>query len=109
APQRPPIVLQRWSVKRIALAAAMLAVTNVAVFEAGDAFFPKARNLGVSAPGCGTGHSMILSAQAVPSAAMLPCVAALPSGWSIGGADIASGKTSLRLDSDRAGTAAMPG
>jgi hypothetical protein len=29
---------------------------------------------------------MILSAQAVPSAAMLPSIAALPSGWSIGGA-----------------------
>ena len=55
----------------------------------------------------GTGHSMILSAQAVPSAAMLPCIAALPSGWSIGGADIASGKTTLRLDSDRAGPGAI--
>ena len=50
---------------------------------------------------------MILSAQAVPSAAMLPCIAALPAGWSIGGADISSGKTSLWLDSDRAGPAAI--
>jgi len=59
------------------------------------------------APSCGTGHSMILSAQAVPSAAMLPCIAALPSGWSIGGADISSGKASLQLDSDRAGPRAV--
>ena len=50
---------------------------------------------------------MILSAQAVPSAAMLPCIAALPSGWSIGGADISSGKVSLWLDSDRAGPQAI--
>ena len=50
---------------------------------------------------------MILSAQAVPSAAKLPCIAALPSGWSIGGADISSGKARLWLDSDRAGTAAI--
>ena len=50
---------------------------------------------------------MILSAQAVPSAAMLPCVAALPSGWSIGGADISSGEVRLWLDSDRAGPAAI--
>jgi membrane-associated phospholipid phosphatase len=107
APERPPIVLQRWSIKRVALAAATLAVITAAVFETGDAFFPGGRNLGVYAPSCGTGHSMILSAQAVPSAAMLPCVSALPSGWSIGGADIASGKTSLRLDSDRAGTGAI--
>src|SRR5580704_14515945 len=92
APQRQPIVLQRWSIRRVALAVAMLALITAAVGETGDAFFPAARNLGVHAPACGTGHSMILSAQAVPSAALLPCIAALPSGWSIGGADIASGK-----------------
>jgi hypothetical protein len=50
---------------------------------------------------------MILSAQAVPSAALLPCLAALPSGWSIGGADISSGKSSFWLDSDRAGPRAI--
>ena len=105
-PQRPPIVLQRWSIRRVALAAAMLAIITAAVFETGDAFFPAARNLGARAPACGTGHSMILSAQAVPSAALLPCIAALPSGWSIGGADIVSGKASFWLDSDRAGARA---
>jgi membrane-associated phospholipid phosphatase len=106
APQRPPIVLQRWSIRRIALAAAMLAVTVIALFIGVQAVKPVG-NLGASAPSCGTGHSMILAAQAVPSAAMLPCLAALPSGWSIGGADISSGKVSLSLDSDRAGTAAI--
>jgi hypothetical protein len=107
APARPPIVLQRWSIRRIALAVAMLALITVAVGETWNAFFPAARNLGVHAPACGTGHSMILSAQAVPSAALLPCIAALPSGWTIGGADIASGKSSLWLDSDRAGPRAV--
>ena len=100
APARPPITLQRWSIRRVALAVAMLAIIIAAVFETGNVFFPAARDLGVYPPACGTGHSMILSAQAVPSAALLPCVAALPSGWTIGGADIASGKTSLRLNSD---------
>ncbi|HTQ87990.1 MAG TPA: hypothetical protein VMK84_00705, partial [Streptosporangiaceae bacterium] len=107
APARPPIVLQRWSIRRIALAAAMLAIITAAVFSAGDAFFPAARNLGARAPACGTGHSMILAAQAVPSAALLPCLAALPAGWSIGGADIASGTSSFWLDSDRAGPRAL--
>jgi membrane-associated phospholipid phosphatase len=107
APQRPPITLQRWSIRRVALAVAMLAIITAAVFETGDAFFPAGRNLGVHAPACGTGHSMILSAQAVPSAALLPCIVALPSGWSVGGADISSGKTSLWLDSDRAGPRAV--
>ncbi|HEV3288360.1 MAG TPA: hypothetical protein VG123_05150, partial [Streptosporangiaceae bacterium] len=105
APPRKPIVLQRWSIRRIALAAAMLAVITVAVGETGNAFFPAARNLGAYAPSCGTGHSMILSAQAVPSAALLPCIAALPAGWSVGGTDIASGKASFSLNSDRAGPA----
>ena len=107
APQRPPIVLQRWNIRRIAVAAAMLAIIAAAVGETGNAFLPAAENLGAYAPSCGTGHSMILSAQAVPSAAMLPCLAALPSGWSIGGVDISSGKVRLRLDSDRAGPAAI--
>ena len=107
APQRPPIMLQRWSIRRVALAAAMLAIITAAVFVGADAFFPAARDLGARAPACGTGHSMILSAQAVPSAALLPCITALPSGWSIGDADIVSGKASFWLDSDRAGPRAL--
>jgi hypothetical protein len=107
APQRPPIVLQRWSIRRVALAATMLAIITAAVFEGGDAFLPAAQNLGARDLTCGTGHSMILSAQAVPSAAVLPCIVALPSGWQVGGADVSSGKASLWLDSDRAGPRAV--
>ena len=50
---------------------------------------------------------MILSAQAVPSAAMLPCLTALPPGWHAGGADIASGRARFWLNSDLAGPAAI--
>ena len=107
APQRPPIVLQRWSIRRVGLAAAMFGAIVIAVVGAGDAFFPSARNLGVDAPTCGTGHSMILAAQAVPSAALVPCVAALPPGWRVGGADIISGHATFWLDSDRAGVRAV--
>ncbi len=106
APQRPPIALQRWSVRRVALAAAVLAIAIVATFITVQTVTPVG-NLGASAPSCGTGPSMILSAQSVPSAASLPCIAALPSGWSIGGADIASGHTIFWLDSDRAGPHAI--
>jgi len=105
APERRPITLQRWSARRVILAAGMLVVTTVAVVGGGEAFFP-AENIGAHPPECGTGHSMILAAQAVPSAAALPCVAALPSGWQVGGVDIASGKVSFWLDSDRAGVRA---
>jgi hypothetical protein len=105
APPRPQIALQRWSIQRVALAAGVLGVTAVAVEVVVQIFFPF--NLGAYPPSCGTGPSMILSAQAVPSAAMLPCVAALPSGWSVGRADIASGRARMWLDSDRAGPHAV--
>jgi membrane-associated phospholipid phosphatase len=106
APQRPPIVLQRWSIRRVSLACAMLAALVVTVAVGVQAFFP-AGNIGAYAPQCDTGHSAILEAQAVPSAALVPCVAALPSGWSVGGADIASGHAKLWLNSDQAGDQAV--
>jgi tRNA A-37 threonylcarbamoyl transferase component Bud32 len=102
APQRRPIVLQRWSVWRVTLAAAMLAVFAVTIFFGVGLLLP-ANAPGVHAPDCGRGHTMILAAQAVPSAAFLPCIAALPAGWSVGGTDIASGKASFWLDSGQAG------
>jgi hypothetical protein len=46
---------------------------------------------------------MVLAAQAVPSAAVLPCLAELPSGWQVGSGDITSGRASFWLDSDQAG------
>jgi membrane-associated phospholipid phosphatase len=107
APARPPIVMQRWGLKRIGLALGMLAIIAATVSQTANAFIPHAQNLGVSAPACGTGHSTILSAQAVPSAALLPCIATLPPGWKAGGADITSGKARLWLDSDRAGPRAL--
>jgi tRNA A-37 threonylcarbamoyl transferase component Bud32 len=102
APQRRPIVLQRWSVRRVSLAAVMLAIFAVpAVFGVG--LLLPASDPGVHAPDCGTGHPMILAAQAVPSAAFLPCIAALPSGWAAAGAQIASGRATFQLDSGQAG------
>jgi hypothetical protein len=50
---------------------------------------------------------MVLTAQAVPTAAMLPCITALPSGWHVGGAEIASGHARFWLDSDQAGAHAV--
>jgi hypothetical protein len=106
APPREPIALQRWSFQRVALAFAVLGATVAAAVISAQAFFP-ARDLGAYPPVCGTGHSMILSAQAVPSAALLPCVAALPPGWHAAGADIVSGRTRFWLDSDQAGAHAV--
>jgi hypothetical protein len=106
APARKPIALQRWSLRRVGLAAVVFGAIALAVASAVQPFFPAA-NSGVYPPQCGTGHSMILAAQAVPSAALMPCVAALPAGWSVGGADIASGHAKFWLDSDQAGSQAV--
>jgi hypothetical protein len=46
---------------------------------------------------------LLLAAQAVPSATLLPCIEALPAGWSFGGSDVRSGDARFWLDSDRAG------
>jgi hypothetical protein len=50
---------------------------------------------------------MILAAQAVPSATLLPCIATYPAGWTYGGARVANGVFRVWLDSDRAGLAAV--
>jgi membrane-associated phospholipid phosphatase len=106
APPRKPIVLQRWSIRRVSLACAMLGATAVAVVVGGQVFYPL-QNPEALPPQCGTGHSLILTAQAVPSAAQVPCVAELPSGWQISMADIASGHAKFWLDSDQAGYQAV--
>jgi membrane-associated phospholipid phosphatase len=106
APRREPIALQRWGIRRVIAAAAMLGAAAIAV-GVGIAAFRPAEGIGAYPPACGTGHSMLLSAQAVPSSAMLPCIAALPSGWTPGGADIGNGHASFWLDSDQAGPRAV--
>ncbi|MGZ4499130.1 MAG: hypothetical protein ACXVXD_01720 [Nocardioidaceae bacterium] len=106
APPRKPIVLQRWSFRRVWLASGMLLAFFLAIVIGIQPFFP-AGNIGAYPPQCGTGHSVILAAQAVPSAAEAPCVAALPSGWSVGGADIHNGRAMFWLDSDQAGFHAL--
>jgi membrane-associated phospholipid phosphatase len=106
APPRRPIVLQRFEARRVITTAAMLGAAAVALAVTAAAFRP-AVNVTTPAPACGTGHAMIVSAQAVPSAAMLPCIAALPSGWTAAGAIVTNGRAAFWLDSDRAGARAV--
>ena len=56
-------------------------------------------------PACSSDASIfILSAQAVPSATLIPCTLPLPGGWSHGGTQVRAGLVRFWLDSDRAGT-----
>jgi hypothetical protein len=107
APERRPIPIQRWSVRRVLLALGMLLAFLIAIDAAISAFLP-AQNLPIEQPpSCGPGHATILSAQAVPTSSAIPCLAALPSGWTYGGGDIHSGSASFWLNSDQAGDRAV--
>ena len=50
---------------------------------------------------------LVLAAQSVPSATLLPCVQTLPVGWTFGGSDVRNGLDRFWLDSDRAGIHAV--
>ena len=78
--------------------------------------------MGIVASGCGqfrnsaiplcdvrdrNASSLILMAQAVPSAAYVPCISEFPAGWSYGGERLRNGRPEFWLDSDRAGFRAV--
>ena len=49
-------------------------------------------------PDCGTDDVMILMAQSVPSATAVPCLAAIPAGWEVGGLQIKRGRGRFQLE-----------
>ncbi len=107
APPRRPIALQRWSVRRVALALALVVGVVFAVSQTVSMLKP-AHDVEVSAsPDCGTGNLMILMAQSVPSATSIPCIATTPAGWKPGDVHVQRGHTSFSLDSDEAGDDAV--
>ena len=74
--------------------------------------------LGALGPACATSADLlpacpgypailVLAAQAVPSATVLPCVSDLPAGWSFSGSETIDGRFRFWLDSDRAGIHAV--
>jgi hypothetical protein len=60
-----------------------------------------------AAPTCDHGEVLILIAQSVPSATLVPCIAEFPVGWTFGGQHIDAGRSEFWLDSDRAGVRAV--
>ena len=107
APEQPRISLQRWSALRIGLAIFVVALVLFGV-QASAGLLTPAHDLGVDGtPTCGTGHLMVLSAQSVPAARVLPCIASLPAGWDVGGIQIDEERARFWLDSDVAGARAV--
>jgi tRNA A-37 threonylcarbamoyl transferase component Bud32 len=107
APQRPPIGIQRWSVRRVALAAGLVASLVVAVSTtvflltpAGDLEIP-------FSPTCEAESVTVLMAQSVPAATAVPCIEGLPTGLSFDRAIARNGEARFWLNSDRAGDDAV--
>ena len=106
APERRPISLQRWGPRRVLMAGALTAFTALALVFVYNSFTPAELPIDRD-PVCGTGDVMVLMAQAVPSATAVPCISALPAGWSVGGVRVHRGKGQFWLDTDRAGDHAV--
>jgi membrane-associated phospholipid phosphatase/tRNA A-37 threonylcarbamoyl transferase component Bud32 len=107
APTRPPISLQRWSPRRVALALSVCIVLLLSASQIIGMFLPT-HDLPIDrSPDCGVGNVMVLMAQSVPSATLLPCVASLPGGWHFGGVHVKRGRSTLWLKSDDGGSQAV--
>ena len=106
-----PVSIQRWSARRVgllALIAALVVVLGVPTISSA-----LNNDVAVNTPlnrtevGCTELETLWLMAQSVPSASQVPCVRALPVGWSVGNVAVNDGRSTLTLDHDRAGDRAL--
>lgn len=106
APERPPIAIQRWSVRRVGLAAAVVAGALL-VLAVGSTVFFSYDPQEVSSPDCAASTPALLYGQAVPTARYVPCVSALPVAWSVNDVEVQDGKGTMTVDAAALGTAAF--
>jgi tRNA A-37 threonylcarbamoyl transferase component Bud32 len=103
APQRRPIPIQRWSVKRVALALGVL-VTGLLLGLFTYGLLTPFRGVDVpDAPACNPQSTTVLLAQAVPGATAVPCVLGLPSGWISEGGTVQNGEARFTISSGATG------
>jgi tRNA A-37 threonylcarbamoyl transferase component Bud32 len=95
APPRKPIAIQRWSVRRVLLIVATVLLLLLTVLTGIAQFSPSQGDVGNAT--CGTGRTMQLMAQAVPTATKLPCIEDLPLGWGTEMATVARDRASFRV------------
>jgi membrane-associated phospholipid phosphatase/tRNA A-37 threonylcarbamoyl transferase component Bud32 len=105
-----PIRVQRWSRRRVALWTAILALVVLAAMNPDYLFNNEdavQTPLMVDNVGCADLEPLWLMAQSVPSASRVPCVRALPVGWTVAEVAVNGGRSVLTLDHDRAGDRAL--
>jgi tRNA A-37 threonylcarbamoyl transferase component Bud32 len=106
APERRPIGIQRWSVRRVALAAGLVVSLVVAVSTTVFLLTPRDSEIPFS-PTCEAQTVSVLMAQSVPTATAVPCIEAIPAGLSFDRATARNGEARFWLNSDRAGDEAV--
>ncbi|MGH8837124.1 MAG: phosphatase PAP2 family protein [Actinomycetes bacterium] len=107
APERRPIGIQRWNLRRIGVALGVFVLFASAVAFAIAPLSPLGDIDVFTTPTCKAQRVTVLMAQAVPSATEVPCIAALPVGWTFAGATVQDGQARFWLDSDRGGEQAI--
>jgi tRNA A-37 threonylcarbamoyl transferase component Bud32 len=107
APERQPIGIQRWSVRRVALTAGLAVSVVLIVSTTVFLLTPRQDSEIPVSPTCEAQSVTVLMAQSVPTATAVPCIAALPAGWSFDRAAARNGQARFWLNSDRAGDEAV--
>jgi membrane-associated phospholipid phosphatase/tRNA A-37 threonylcarbamoyl transferase component Bud32 len=106
----PPIRMQHWSLRRVGLWAAMVAVLVLATLNSKVVFDNR---MAVRTPlyitnlDCTHLEPLWLMAQSVPSASLLPCVESRLPGWRVADVAVNNGRSVVILDHDRAGKGAV--
>jgi serine/threonine protein kinase len=104
APQRPPIAIQLWSLRRLALTSGVVVLTAIAM--AFSLSYLQVAGLVASgtpagAPSCDQTRQLAVVAQSVASSSYVPCIVELRAGWSAGDFQPRSGRTRFAIVSDR--------
>jgi tRNA A-37 threonylcarbamoyl transferase component Bud32 len=105
-----PIRMQRWSVRRVGLWAAILALVVLATVNSRVVLSNQdlvQTPLGGKDAGCGDLEPLWLMAQSVPTASLVPCLQLLPVGWSVAEVAVNNGRSVITLNHDRAGKRAL--
>jgi hypothetical protein len=108
-PERPrPIKVQRWTLRRLAVALAAVALVLLLALNWAQLLASDNTRTPVHVDAsCDVMEPMWLQAQAVPTAQLVPCVAALPVGWSFRMLTVNNGRSTMTLDHDRAGAGSI--
>jgi tRNA A-37 threonylcarbamoyl transferase component Bud32 len=105
-----PIPIQRWTLRRVGLLAAMVLLL-VLLFQqglGGAAYNEPAQTpTRVGNLACTDLEPQWLLAQSVPSASLVPCLRSLPVGWMMGNVTVNDGRSVISLNHDRAGTGVL--